>query len=215
MLKSCFFSLAACACALSIAVPLSAETRRGKAVPAPEQLEQVDMFDGMKEGKIDVLLVPKDSTLATVVITNKGDKPLNIKLPATFAGVPVLAQMGMGMGMGGMGGGGMGGMGMGGMGGGGMGGMGMGGMGMGIGGTIMTSLAAGFVGSMVAQSFMDSMGGFDGVGEGGFDGGDAGADAGGADGAGADVGYGEDMGGDVGGDFGGDFGGGDFGGFDV
>jgi hypothetical protein len=102
------------------------------------------MFDAMKAGDIDVKLFLKDSTGGTVTITNKTKKPLTIKLPEAFAGVPVQAQFGGGMmggGMGGMGGmgGGMGGMGGmnqgfgGGMMGGGMGGM-MGGRGMGMGG---------------------------------------------------------------------------------
>ncbi|MBN8604408.1 MAG: hypothetical protein J0M26_25565, partial [Planctomycetes bacterium] len=97
-----------------------------KEVPA----ESIDLFEGMENGKIEVRFLPKDATQATIVINNKTDKPLDIRLPDAFGGVPVLAQFG---GMGGMGMGGMGG-GMGGMGGmgGGMGGMG--GMGGGMGG---------------------------------------------------------------------------------
>ncbi len=84
--------------------------------------------------------MPKDSSEAKVTIKNKTDKPLNVKLPDAFAGVPVLAQRGGAGGIGGgaggqnggMGGQGMGG-GMGGMGGGMMGGGMMGGgMGMGM-----------------------------------------------------------------------------------
>jgi hypothetical protein len=78
---------------------------------------------------------------------------------------------------------------------GGMGGMGMGGM---MAGTIFSSLVAGFVGSMIANQFFDSMGGFDSVGD---------ADLGG-DAMGEQVASQqpmETMGGD-------DFGGGDFGG---
>ena len=104
----------------------------------------VEMFEAIEKGDISVKLIPKDSTQCRVLIENKTDKPLNVKLPKTFAGVPVLAQFGgggMGGGRGGGnrggGGGGMGGgnqsMG-GGMGGGGMGGGGMGGGGMGGGG---------------------------------------------------------------------------------
>ncbi len=110
--------------------------------------ETIELFAGMDSGEIEVKFIPRDSTEAQVIIHNKTDKPLNVKLPAAFAGVPVLAQFGGGgMGGGGMGGGGMGGMGgmggggnqaggggMGGMGGGGMGGGGMGGGGMGGGG---------------------------------------------------------------------------------
>src|SRR5262245_4987199 len=97
----------------------------------------VELFAGMESGAVSAVMIMKDSTEGTILITNKTDKPLTVKLPEAFAGVPVLAQRGMG-GMGGMGGGmgggrgGMQGMG-GGMMGGGMGG-GMGGMGGGGGG---------------------------------------------------------------------------------
>ena len=119
----------------------------GRLDPAQEAVE-AEFFAAMDAGQLDVKFIPKDATQANVLIRNLTDKPMNVRLPAAFAGVPVLAQMGgMGGGMGGMGGG-MGGMGggMGGMGGGmggggqamggGMGGMGggMGGMGGGMGG---------------------------------------------------------------------------------
>ena len=100
--------------------------------------QTVEMFAAIKKGDIAVKLIPKDSTQCKVLIENKTNKPLNVKLPEAFAGVPALAQIGaggrstrsnsgnnnnqnqsMGGGMGGMGGGGMGGMGGGGMGGGG------------------------------------------------------------------------------------------------
>jgi hypothetical protein len=86
-------------------------------------------------------------------------------------------------------------------------GPGMGGMMGGMGGTIFASLAAGFVGSMIAQQFLGSMEGFDE--------GDEGEQSGDEETAGAedDSGdYGSDSS-DYGGDFsdyGGDFGGGDF-----
>jgi hypothetical protein len=90
--------------------------------------ETVEMFKAIDDGQIAVKFIPKDSKQAKVMIENKTDKPLNVKLPDAFAGVPVLAQMGgiggrnssrdsssnsqnqsMGGGMGGMGGGMMGG----------------------------------------------------------------------------------------------------------
>ena len=88
-------------------------------------------FAAIEKGDIDVKLIPKDSKQSKVLIENKTDQPLNIKLPDFFSGVPVLAQgvggaaggrsnsgnkknQSVGGGMGGMGGGG----GMGGMGGG-------------------------------------------------------------------------------------------------
>jgi len=87
----------------------------------PEAAREVEFFQAMNAGEIEVKFIPRDAAAANVLVKNLTDKPLHIQLPEAFAGVPVNAQFGMG----GMGGG-MGGMG-GGMGG--MGGMG-GGMGM-------------------------------------------------------------------------------------
>jgi hypothetical protein len=139
-------SLCAAVAGIVIASSLVSNSLRGadrarKMEGAAAQFEQVELFEGMKAGTIAVRFIPADSRSANVLIKNNTDRPLTIKLPEAFAGVPVLAQMEMGGGMGGMGGG-MGGMGggMGGMGGGqgmggGFGGMGgMGGMGGGMGG---------------------------------------------------------------------------------
>ena len=115
----------------------AAERRTGKVAEA----ESIEMFAGMKSGQIAVKYIPKSDREGTVIIHNKSDKPLNVKLPEAFAARPVLAQFGgvggfdggggMGAGMDGGGGGGQNQAQMGGMGG--M-GMGMGGMGMGMGG---------------------------------------------------------------------------------
>ena len=110
---------------------------------AAEPAKSVEMFAGMDAGEVDVVMIMKDSKEGTVMIKNKTDKPLTVKIPEAFAGVPILAQRrggggaGGGGGLGGGGGGGMGGGGMQGMGGGMMGGGmggGMGGMGGGMGG---------------------------------------------------------------------------------
>jgi len=164
--------------ALSLAVVpglLWAADRAGKA-PAADQAkpvaETVEMFAAIEAEQIEVKLIPKDSTECRVFIKNKTDKPLSIKLPEAFAGVPVLAQFGGG-GMGGMGGGGMGGMG--GMGGqqgmgGGMGGMGMGGMG------------GGGMGGMGGGGNQGMGGGMGGMGGGGMGGGGMGGMGGGGGG---------------------------------
>jgi hypothetical protein len=100
--------------------------------------QTAELFAAEAEGLVAVKYIPNDSRSAQVIITNKTSKPLSLRLPAAFAGVPVLAQMGMGMGggaaagfaAGGIGGGpqatggGLGGQGMNGMGGGGMGAVG-------------------------------------------------------------------------------------------
>jgi hypothetical protein len=96
--------------------------------------EATDMFAAETQGLVAVRYIPNDSRSAQVIVTNRTNRPVTLRLPLAFAGVPVLAQMGGGMG--GMGGGGGGaGFGAGGIGGGpqttggGMGGQGMNGMG--------------------------------------------------------------------------------------
>jgi hypothetical protein len=124
------------------ALVLAAERRGNPIKPGqfnPDH-QTVELFGAIQQGQIDVKLIPKDSTECRVLIENKTQEPLNVKLPEAFAGVPVLAQPGGGGGLAGPGAGGgrnnrwnnntnnqgFGG-GMGGMGGwgGGMGGMGM------------------------------------------------------------------------------------------
>lgn len=103
----------------------------GKSGDSSSNAPGVDMFGAIERGDIAVQLIFKDSTQCRVRIENKTDKPLSVKLPDAFAGVPVLAQragasatgrssgtsnksgggqqsMGGGMGGGGMMGGGMG-----------------------------------------------------------------------------------------------------------
>lgn len=91
--------------------------------------QTIDLFEAIKAGQVEAKMIHKDSSGGKVLITNKSAQALNLKLPEVFAGVNVLAQMGMGGG--GMGGGGMAQSTGGGMGGGGMGG-GMGGGGGGM-----------------------------------------------------------------------------------
>jgi hypothetical protein len=135
----------------ALAVPVlfaGADRRAPRAEKNAPPAEQVEMFAAMKAGQLDVKFIPKNDTEARVIIKNKTGRALSVRLPAAFAGVPVLAQRGLGGG-GGVGGGGLGGAGgnnnnnsgggqnqgmgggMGGMGGM-MGGGGMGGMGMGM-----------------------------------------------------------------------------------
>ena len=56
--------------------------------------QTVEMFAAIQSGEIAVRLIPKNSTLSHVLIENKTDQPLNVKLPDAFAGVPALAQVG-------------------------------------------------------------------------------------------------------------------------
>ena len=106
-----------------ITLSLAAVAAQARDAGAPKQptgrpaVEVHDVLDAETAGLVTVKFIPNDSRSAQVLVTNKSNKPLTLKMPAAYAGVPILGQMGgMGGGMGGMGGG-MGGMG-GGMGGG-------------------------------------------------------------------------------------------------
>lgn len=100
-----------------------------KITPEPESgSDQVELFAAVKKQQVEVKLIPKNAKQATVIVKNKTDRPLSIRMPQAFAGVPVLAQPGGG------GGGGRGGRGGGRGGGGGGGGNQAGGGGFGGGG---------------------------------------------------------------------------------
>ena len=71
---------------------IAAEGRTPKSDAVNANQETVEMFSAIENGQIAVKLIPKDSTQCRIFIENKTDKPLNVKLPETFAGVPVLAQ---------------------------------------------------------------------------------------------------------------------------
>lgn len=59
-----------------------------------------DVLEAEKAGLVEVKYIPNDSRSAQIVVTNRSDRPLTLRLPGAFAGVPVLAQLG-GMGGGG------------------------------------------------------------------------------------------------------------------
>lgn len=76
-----------------LAIPLVAMA----ASPASKSVSKrpatsVGLFEGMESGDLEVKVIPKDSKEGTITIRNKSGKPLTIKLPEAFAGVPVLAQ---------------------------------------------------------------------------------------------------------------------------
>jgi hypothetical protein len=60
------------------------------------ETEVRELLAAATDGLAEVKLVQNDSRSAQIVVTNKADRPLTLKMPATFAGVPVLAQVGMG-----------------------------------------------------------------------------------------------------------------------
>ncbi|MEL6109212.1 MAG: hypothetical protein AAFU85_24660, partial [Planctomycetota bacterium] len=97
----------------------------------PVAATSVDLFKAMEEGQVEARFIALGPDKANLIVENKADQPLSIRLPSAFAGVPIDAQFGGGGG--GLGGGGLGGGGLGGAGGGG-GGQAVGGGGGGLGG---------------------------------------------------------------------------------
>ena len=54
--------------------------------------ETVDFFSAIKQGQIRVRLIPRNARKARLLIDNQTEQPLNVRFPAAFAAVPVLAQ---------------------------------------------------------------------------------------------------------------------------
>ncbi len=155
--------LAVCCLAL-VAETLTTEAQAGRKRPITKlqfdpDAEKVDFFDGVKDKKFSVQIIPKNAMGGSVLIENLTKKPLTVKLPDAVVGVQVLQQFGAGGGGAGGFGGGCGGMG------GGMGGMGggMGGGGQMMGGGMMGGMGGGMMGGMGG-----GMGGMGGMGGGGF-----------------------------------------------
>lgn len=62
-----------------------------------ESVAAEDLFAAQAAGHVEVKYIPNDSRSAQVIVTNRTRKPLALRMPTAFAGVPVLAQL-MGMG---------------------------------------------------------------------------------------------------------------------
>ncbi len=60
----------------------------------PRDAEQIEFFSALDKGKIEAQFIPSNATRAKVIIKNKSGQPLDIALPRSFAGMPVLAQIG-------------------------------------------------------------------------------------------------------------------------
>lgn len=58
----------------------------------PDQNVPRDVLDVEAEGLVEVRFIANDARSAQVIVTNRGDRPLTLRLPPAFAGVPVLAQ---------------------------------------------------------------------------------------------------------------------------
>jgi len=99
------FCVTAMVAVLAVGPLAAADGKRSKSIrfePNPDH-ETVELFKAMEDGVITAKFIPKDAKEARVFFKNKGDKPLNVKLPEAFAAVH--AQFGGGGGAGGGGGG--------------------------------------------------------------------------------------------------------------
>jgi len=121
----------AVACGVMLFCTLGAPAMARESGPRASAPQAIDVLKAEAQGLVTVKYIPNDARSAQILVRNTSKRPLTLRLPAAFAGIPLLAQMGGGQGAG-FGAGGIGGApqttgggaGMGGMGGGGMGGMG-------------------------------------------------------------------------------------------
>lgn len=56
--------------------------------------KEVELFEGMRSGQLEVKFIPRNARQAKIIIRNRADEPLNVRLPDVFAARPVLAQIG-------------------------------------------------------------------------------------------------------------------------
>jgi hypothetical protein len=62
-----------------------------RAATSPEATD-VELFDAIKGGQAEVRVIPRDSTVLTLMVKNTTDKPLRLQLPPVLAAAPILAQ---------------------------------------------------------------------------------------------------------------------------
>lgn len=93
--------LASVALAVTLSLPTDLAAASKSATPAKKPIlnpkfdptaEQVDLFEAVDAKHVTVKLVPKDAMGGTVLIENKTDKPLTVKIPDAVVGVSIHAQ---------------------------------------------------------------------------------------------------------------------------
>ena len=61
---------------------------------AVQPAESVELFAAAECGDIEAKFIPKNAQRARVILKNNTDRPLSVRLPEAFVGVPVLSQFG-------------------------------------------------------------------------------------------------------------------------
>jgi hypothetical protein len=79
----------------AVSVSFASARESSRRSPAPPA-EAHDLLQAEEAGLVTVKYIPNDSRSAQIVVTNRSPRPLTLRLPEVFAGVPVLAQLGMG-----------------------------------------------------------------------------------------------------------------------
>lgn len=103
MARHALASLAVCGLAI-VAVTLPIELSAAKKVSTPQKkpiknpkfdpsADQVDLFDAVDAGHVTVRLIPEDAMNGTVLIENKTDKALTVKIPEAVVGISIHAQL--------------------------------------------------------------------------------------------------------------------------
>jgi hypothetical protein len=67
--------------------PSSTAPREAVSTEAP-----VELFAAIDQGMVAVRFIPRSAREASLLVTNKSPRPVSVRLPASFVGVPVLAQ---------------------------------------------------------------------------------------------------------------------------
>jgi hypothetical protein len=79
------------ASAVASAVEPAARVAPPELAKAPGEV--VDLFAAAESKLIDVRIIPRDDKQARIFVTNKSGRALNVRLPETYAAVPVLSQI--------------------------------------------------------------------------------------------------------------------------
>ena len=92
------FPVVALLVAAAVVVSSASAREPRQRVPA-KPVEAHDLLGAEAAGLVTVKYVANDSRSAQIVVTNRSDRPLSLRMPEVFAGVPVLAQFGVPGGM--------------------------------------------------------------------------------------------------------------------
>lgn len=95
--------LASLALAVAVSLPTDLAAANKVTQPAKKPIrypkfdpaaDKVNLFDAVDAGQVTVRLIPNDAMSGTVLIENKTEKPLTVKIPDAVVGISIHAQIG-------------------------------------------------------------------------------------------------------------------------